>query len=76
MGKPVVMTSFAKLPEFDSIVKTADSPEEFRNAIRSSIQNDDKENRAQRIQVAQKNSWEERSIELNDILESVNGEKV
>jgi len=33
MGKPVVMTSFAKLPEFDSIVKTADSPEEFRNAI-------------------------------------------
>lgn len=75
MGKPVVMTSFALLPEFDLVTMRADSPDEFRRALISGIETDSVAKINQRIAFAQNNSWEERSKELNEILELMSSEK-
>lgn len=75
MGKPVVMTSFADLPEFDTMAVRADSGAAFKAAILSALKTDSPEKHKQREQFARKNSWQERAREFTKIIETVGSEK-
>jgi glycosyltransferase involved in cell wall biosynthesis len=75
MGKPVVMTSFAALPEFDTMAVRADSGATFKAAIHSALKTDNLEKHSQREEFARKNSWQERAKEFNRIIETVGCEK-
>lgn len=75
MGKPVVMTSFASLPEFDTMAVRADSGAEFKAAVLSVVKSDNQEKQKQREQFARKNSWQERAKEFTKIIETVGSEK-
>lgn len=75
MGKPVVMTSFAKLPEFSNIVEVADRPDLFKKAIAHSIDSHCPEKAKFRKEVARKNSWEERASEFYKIIDQLISEK-
>jgi glycosyltransferase involved in cell wall biosynthesis len=75
MGKPVVMTSFARLPEFDTVAVRADSGLAFKAAILSALKNDNPEKRQLRELFARRNSWKERAMEFDRIIETVSSEK-
>jgi glycosyltransferase involved in cell wall biosynthesis len=75
MGKPVVMTSFAHLPEFVNIVEMKDDPLSFKEAIGHLIETDSEEKMKYRREVAKKNSWEERANEFCKIIDQLTCEK-
>jgi glycosyltransferase involved in cell wall biosynthesis len=70
VGVPVVLTSFASLPEFDNIVFFAKNKEEFCQAIINEIENDSIEKIKQRNAFAEKTSWENRAVEFENAIES------
>ncbi|MBX9851291.1 MAG: glycosyltransferase [Cytophagaceae bacterium] len=69
-GKPVVMTDFAKLSEFDNVVRFAASKEEFLQFLKSETENDSAEKRKLRIEIAEKNSWKNRAEEFSSLIEN------
>jgi teichuronic acid biosynthesis glycosyltransferase TuaH len=69
VGVPVVLTSFAELPEFNEIVSFASGKKDFCNAIVREIENDSLESIKKRIQFAEKNSWENRAELFEDIID-------
>ncbi len=71
MGKPVVMTSFAKLPEFESLVLTADHVETFSEALRGSIAGNSPQQINKRIDTAHRNSWMARAQEFETVIQTV-----
>lgn len=70
-GKPVVMTNFASLPEFASVVCTENEPEGFLEAIRRCINEDTPEKRAERIHTARNNSWQNRAEAFSSVIETL-----
>lgn len=70
-GKPVVMTSFASLPEFESIASFADTPVEFLRAIRREHSADSDSRQMVRIRMARENSWDNRAEELSEIIQTL-----
>ena len=68
-GKPVVMTDFAPLSEFNSIVRIASSKTDFLKFLREEIENNTEDKKKARIEVARKNSWENRVEELSGVIE-------
>lgn len=62
VGVPVVLTAFANLPEFKSIVSFTSTKEEFCDAINNAIANDSIAKISERIKFAEKTSWENRAI--------------
>jgi glycosyltransferase involved in cell wall biosynthesis len=69
-GKPVVMTDFAPLPEFDSVVRVASSKENFLEYVKKEIDFSSEDLKYQRIETARKNSWENRVEELSGVIEN------
>ncbi len=69
VGVPVVLTSFAKLPEFNEIVSFTKGKEDFCNAIVREIESDSPENIKKRIHFAEKNSWENRAGLFDEIID-------
>ena len=69
-GKPVVMTDFADIPEFDGIVRFAGDKEQFVRQISEELQTDNKDKKEIRIGLARKNSWNHRVEEFSNIVES------
>lgn len=74
-GKPVVMTPFAHLPEFDGVVHTAGTPHTFTSAITSSLLSDSDELRTLRREFAGFHSWEQRAQEFSTILHTLSERK-
>ena len=66
---PVVLTSFADLPEFNEIVSFTSGEEAFCKAIVREIEYDSLENIKKRIQFAEKNSWENRAQLFDDVID-------
>lgn len=58
LGIPVVSTPLPEVVKFGNAVFIASSHEEFNKAINEAILNDTKEKKQERIQIAQKYSWE------------------
>ena len=69
VGVPVVLTSFAELPEFNEIVSFTKGKEDFCNAIVREIESDSTENIKKRIHFAEKNSWENRAGLFDEIID-------
>ena len=69
VGVPVVLTTFASLPDFDGIVSFANDKEEFCKAIVDNIETDSPEKIKQRNKFAEKTSWENRAIEFETAIE-------
>lgn len=69
VGVPVVMTAFANLNDFKSIVKTAETKELFKAHIENELKNDSNALIQERIEFAKLNSWESRAIAFSDIIE-------
>jgi teichuronic acid biosynthesis glycosyltransferase TuaH len=75
VGVPVVMTAFANLSDFKSIVKTAETKELFKAHIENELKNDTNELIKERIGFAKLNCWESRAIEFSNIIEKYSKEK-
>lgn len=59
-GKPVVGSDLPSIREFSGVIAIAQSPNEWRNAIESSLSDNAPSQINKRIQVARENTWEER----------------
>ncbi len=71
VGLPVIMTSFADLPDFNEVVDLADDPETFIKCIKDNQANDSEEHIDRRMAFASENSWKKRAEKLEDFLFSV-----
>lgn len=68
LGKPVVMTSFANLPEFDGEIGVANNPEQFLSLLENEIKNDSSAKAIRRREMAKANSWEKRAELFSEYL--------
>lgn len=68
VGLPVIMTSFAELKDFDSVVSYANTPDEFKKEIEDAALTDSSSLINQRVLFASENSWSNRSKDLYSII--------
>ncbi|MDB5100527.1 MAG: UDP-glycosyl transferase/glycogen phosphorylase [Cyanobacteria bacterium RYN_339] len=66
-GKPVALTPFADLREFDGLVAVGDGPEAFAAAIADALQ-DTPERRAARVALARANNWDGRMAHMAGLI--------
>lgn len=71
VGVPVVMTSFADLPDFQKVVSTSITKEEFVKKLVSETGNDNKTHISERIEFAKSNSWDIKAEEFGSILKTI-----
>ena len=70
-GVPVVTTNFSYLSDFGSVIRIAETREEFREYLLEEIKNDSLEKKLARQSVAKENSWEHRGEELSAVIEKL-----
>lgn len=70
VGKPVVSSEFANLPEFKPFIHFASSRESFLNAVKEELNNDNEIKKKERIQFASGNSWQKRAEDFSSIIEN------
>ncbi|MDX2003148.1 MAG: glycosyltransferase [Chitinophagales bacterium] len=68
IGLPVVMTDFAVLADLNELVMIATDKATFENAIDNALLQNDEETMALRKAKAYKNSWENKAMELEQII--------
>lgn len=71
VGLPVIMTSFADLPDFKGYADIADDPQTFTNLIRKLLKEDSEEKCNARMHFAAQNSWKQRATDLEMFLQSL-----
>ena len=71
VGVPVVLTSFADLPEFNSIVSFTKGKEDFARAILRETESDNSDKISERIAFAGENSWENRALRFEEIIDKL-----
>jgi teichuronic acid biosynthesis glycosyltransferase TuaH len=71
VGMPVIMTSFASLPDFDDVADLADDADTFIRYIRKNLAEDSPEKIIERMSFASANSWKQRAEELEKFILSV-----
>ncbi len=70
MGKPVVSTDFANLSELTQFVSVSENNNDFVELVKKAIKYDSRLKAQKRIDFAKKNSWKERSLQLEEIIKS------
>jgi len=70
-GKPVVMTDFADLSDFADVVRVEKTDDEFIAGIRAELDADTPSKQKARIEMAMKNSWENRAVQFGDHLDNL-----
>ncbi|MBC3788217.1 glycosyltransferase [Spirosoma utsteinense] len=70
-GLPVVSTPFSILDEFRDIIELADTPERFAQALQRALADKDSQRLQQRVDMAQRNTWEQRALEFEAVIEQV-----
>ena len=70
-GIPVVTTNFSHLKDFESVIRIAETKEEFRKFIVEEIETDSIEKKIARQNLAKENSWEHRADELSGIIDTL-----
>lgn len=73
--KPVVMTNFSKLDEFNEVAYIAKNHDEFLKYIDIAIDTDSKEKQEARYNVASKNSWAARTEQLRGLIKDFLNQK-
>jgi glycosyltransferase involved in cell wall biosynthesis len=76
MGKPVVSTDLFEVRPFDDVVRLAPSHELFLSAVGQELVGDSEEKQARRIDVARRNSWQERVEQMSALIEGAEGDDV
>lgn len=71
VGTAVVMTDFARLPEFENLVSVASDDKTFFEKIKSEIESDTPEKQNERVAFASANSWDSRAEAFSEILEEL-----
>ncbi len=69
MGLTVVSTDLPELRHLQETIELASSPEDFLRRLQRALKEDSPEKRAQRMKVAQGNSWESRMEVIERIIE-------
>lgn len=64
LGKPVVSTNLPEVRPFSNVVLIAESKEEFVRHVVKALEDKDDDKRRERIEVAKRNSWDERVIRI------------
>lgn len=67
-GKPVVLTPFADLREFEGLVAVAPDADGFGRAIETILSTDSAEHRARRVAAARANNWAGRAAQMESLL--------
>jgi len=70
-GIPVVTTDFAPLNDFEGYITVARSVDEFVIGIERELKSDDDHKRAARQELARKNSWNNRAMAFERIIEDL-----
>ena len=70
-GMPVVSTNFADLTDFEGLIYESDETN-FKENIKTAIAEKSKILIEKRIAFAKANSWKNRAVELNKIIENIN----
>lgn len=68
-GKPVVMTDFAPLSEFNNVASIVSTKEDFVKCLKLELLNDGEDKKKVRIETARLNSWDNRVEELSEVIE-------
>ena len=68
-GKPVVALKMEGVSAFGDLIKLVETPEEFLQAIDSSLSEDQDNKIAARIAVARENTWEARIETISEIIQ-------
>ncbi|HMQ49684.1 MAG TPA: glycosyltransferase [Saprospiraceae bacterium] len=70
LGKPVVATNFSDLSDFESIISIAPDAKTFLALLEKELTTDSADKAAERMRLAQKNSWSNRAAEFAAHLKS------
>ncbi len=70
VGKPVVSSDFANLPEFNPFIHFASSKDSFLYAVKEELNNDNEIKKEERIKFASGNSWQKRAEDFSSIIEN------
>ncbi len=70
MGMPVVSTDFSLLNDLNNYLQTAYTPTEFSAMLNQSLGTDSKLKQEQRKLKARENSWEQKSLQFENVLKS------
>lgn len=68
VGVPVVMTSFADLPEFADFTYQTNNEEMFAKSLAAAMESDTEEKITDRISFAQHNDWQKKAVEFDKII--------
>ena len=68
MGKPVVSTDIGGADDLRDVIRIAEGPSDFRDAIEESLHNDTQQDVSKRKNVALRNSWHMRIRELKELI--------
>ena len=70
-GIPVITTDFAPLDDFAGYITVASSASEFVQGIEQELKTDNDQKRAARQEIARKNSWNNRAMAFEGIIEKM-----
>ena len=68
-GMPVVATEFSLLSDFEGLIRLANTPEQFAQALRDALNEDEPALTQRRIQAAEANSWAHRAEEFDRVIQ-------
>lgn len=72
-GLPVVSTPFSILDDFTGLIEVAGTPEQFAQALRRALADTDEYRVQQRVATARTNSWEQRALEFEAVIQQLPG---
>lgn len=70
-GVGVVATDFAPLAEFGEAIHVATNTDHFIEAVRNLLEKDSDDSQSARVAMAKQNSWHQRGLQLNQLLEQL-----
>lgn len=75
-GMPVVSTEFSMLGDFMGVVRLANTPEQFADALQAALNENDPLLTKRRIDMAEANSWSRRAQEFGQVIQETLNRRV
>lgn len=70
-GLPVVSTTFSLLGDFAGVIRLADTPEVFAQALRQALSDDSTQQVNERVAMARANTWAKRAEEFEAVIRQI-----
>ena len=71
VGLGVVATDFAPLSEFGEAIHVSTNTADFIQAVKDLLEKDSDHKQLARVEIAKQNSWQQRGVQLNHLLETL-----